>query len=81
MFDPAHSLIPHIRAGRLIALATTGPTRSEALPDVSSIGEFVPGYEARAWSGLGAPCDTPGGIVEALNGAVNHGLADQATAV
>lgn len=78
MFDPAPSSMPHIRAGRLIALATTGPTRSEALPDVPSMGEFVPGYEAGSWFGLGAPRDTPSGIVEALNGAVDDGLTDQA---
>ena len=78
MFDPAPSSMPHIRAGRLIALATTGPTRSEALPDVPSMGEFVPGYESGSWFGLGAPRDTPGGIVAALNGAVDDGLADQA---
>jgi tripartite-type tricarboxylate transporter receptor subunit TctC len=78
MFDPVPSSMPHIRAGRLIALATTGPTRSEALPDVPAMGEFVPGYEAGSWFGLGAPRNTPGGIVEALNGAVNDGLADQA---
>lgn len=78
MFDPAPSSMPHIGAGRLIALATTGPTRSEALPDVPAMGEFVPGYEAGSWFGLGAPRDTPGGIIEALSGAVNDGLADQA---
>jgi tripartite-type tricarboxylate transporter receptor subunit TctC len=78
MFDPAPSSMPHIRAGRLIALATTGPTRSEALPDVPILGDLVPDYEAGSWFGLGAPRDTPRGIVEALNAAVNAGVADQA---
>lgn len=78
MFDPAPSSMPHIGAGRLVALATTGPTRSEALPEVPALGEFVAGYEAGSWFGLGAPRDTPGGVVEALNAAVNDALADAA---
>jgi tripartite-type tricarboxylate transporter receptor subunit TctC len=69
--------MPHITAGRLLPLATTGPTRSEVLPDVPAMSEFVPGYEAGSWFGLGAARDTPGGIVELLNAAVNDGLADQ----
>ena len=76
MFDPAPSSMPHIRAGRLLPLATTGPTRSEVLPDVPAMSEFVPGYEAGSWFGLGAARDTPGGIVELLNAAVNEGLVD-----
>lgn len=76
MFDPAPSSMPHIRAGRLVPLATTGPTRSEMLPDVPALHEFVPGYEASSWFGLGAPRSTPGGIVDVLNAAVNEGLAD-----
>lgn len=78
MFDPAPSSLPHIRAGRLVPLATTGPTRSEALPDVPALGEFVAGYEAGSWFGLGAPRDTPARVVEALNAAVNDALADAA---
>ncbi|HEX2134985.1 MAG TPA: tripartite tricarboxylate transporter substrate binding protein [Microvirga sp.] len=77
MFDSAPSSMPHIRAGRLIALATTGPTRSEVLSHVPAMSEFVPGYEAGSWFGLGAPRDTPGEIVHLLNAAVNNGLADQ----
>jgi tripartite-type tricarboxylate transporter receptor subunit TctC len=77
MFDPVPSSMPHIRAGRLLPLATTGPTRSEVLPHVPAMSEFVPGYEAGSWFGLGAARDTPGGIVELLNAAVNDGLADQ----
>lgn len=78
MFDPAPSSMPHIRAGRLVAPATTGPTRSEVPADVPALGEFVAGYEAGSWFGLGAPRDTPGGVVEALNAAVNDALADDA---
>jgi len=77
MFDPAPSSMPHIRAGRLIALATTGPTRSEGLSHAPALSEFLPGYEAGSWYGLGAPRDTPSDIIERLNTAVNDGLADQ----
>ena len=55
MFDSLPSSIEHIRAGKVRALAVTTATRSEALPDVPTVGEFVPGYEASAWSGIGAP--------------------------
>ena len=68
--------IEHIRAGKLRALAVTTATRSEVLPDVPTVGEFVPGYEASAWSGVGAPKDTPAEIVEKLNKEINAGLAD-----
>ena len=77
MFDPAPSSLPHIRAGRLVPLATTGPMRSEMLPDMPTLGEFVPGYEAGSWFGLGAPRDTPGHIVDLLNAAVNDCLGDE----
>ncbi len=77
MFDPAPSSMPHIRAGRLIPLATTGPTRSETLPDVPAMSELVPGYEAGSWFGVGAPRGTPDSIVQLLNAAVNKGVADQ----
>ena len=76
MFDPAPSSMPHIRAGRLVPLATTGPARSEMLPDVPAMDEFLPGYEACSWFGLGAPRDTPGQVIQLLNTAVNDGLAD-----
>ena len=76
MFDPARSSMRHIRAGRLVPLATTGPARSHMLSDVPALSEFVPGYEAGSWFGLGAPQGTPGGIVEMLNAALNDGLAD-----
>jgi tripartite-type tricarboxylate transporter receptor subunit TctC len=54
----------------------TTATRSEALPDVPSVGEFVPGYEASGWFGIGAPKNTPADIVEKLNKEINAGLAD-----
>jgi tripartite-type tricarboxylate transporter receptor subunit TctC len=66
----------HIQAGRLRALAVTGATRWEALPDVPSVGEFLPGYEASAWFGVGAPKGTPTEIVGTLNKTINAGLAD-----
>ena len=68
--------IEYIRAGKLRALAVTTATRSEALPDIPTVGEFVPGYEASGWSGIGAPKGTPAEIVEKLNREINAGLAD-----
>jgi tripartite-type tricarboxylate transporter receptor subunit TctC len=76
MFDPAPSSMPHVRAGRLIPLATTGPQRAESLPDLPTVGEVLPGYEGGSWFGLGAPRGTPAELVARLNGAVNEGLAD-----
>ncbi len=76
MFDPMPSSIGYIRSGKLIPLAVTTPTRSEALPNVSAMSEFVPGYEAGSWFGIGAPKNTPAGIVNRLNIEVNAGLAD-----
>ena len=76
MFDPMPSSIEHIRAGKLRALAVTTATRSEALPDIPTVGEFVPGYEASAWFGIGAPKNTPAEIVDKLNKEINAGLAD-----
>jgi tripartite-type tricarboxylate transporter receptor subunit TctC len=68
--------IEYINAGRLRALAVTTATRSDALPDVPTVGEFVPGYEASTWFGVGAPKATPADIVEKLNREINAGLAD-----
>jgi tripartite-type tricarboxylate transporter receptor subunit TctC len=68
----------HIKAGRLRALAVTGATRTPALPDVPTIGEFVPGYEAIGCLGVVAPKDIPATIIETLNKAINAGLADAA---
>jgi tripartite-type tricarboxylate transporter receptor subunit TctC len=76
MFDPIVSSIGYIRAGKLRALAVTTATRSEALPSVPNVGDFVPGYEASAWYGLGAASKTSADIVEKLNKEVNTGLAD-----
>jgi tripartite-type tricarboxylate transporter receptor subunit TctC len=76
MFDSLVSSIEHIRAGQLRPLAVTTLTRSEALPDIPTVGDFVPGYEASNWFGLGAPRDTPAGIVHQLNKEINAALAD-----
>jgi tripartite-type tricarboxylate transporter receptor subunit TctC len=70
------SSIEYIRAGKLRALAATTATRSEMLPDVPTVGEFVPGYEASTWSGVGAPKATPAEIVDKLNKEINAALAD-----
>jgi tripartite-type tricarboxylate transporter receptor subunit TctC len=75
-FDPMLSSIEHIRAGRLRALGVTTATRSEALPDVPTVGEAVPGYESSGWVGIGVPRKTPIEIIEKLNGEINAGLAD-----
>jgi tripartite-type tricarboxylate transporter receptor subunit TctC len=74
MFDNLPSSIEHIKAGKLRALAVTTLTRSEALPDVRSIGDFVTGYEASGWYGLCAPKITPADIVERLNKEINAAL-------
>ena len=75
-FDVMASSIEHIRAGKLRALAVTTATRSEALPDVPNVGEFLPGFEASAWQGVGVPKNTPTEIVDKLNKEINAGLAD-----
>ena len=76
MFGPMPSSIEYIRAGKLRPLALTTASRSEALPDIPTIGEFVPGYEASTWNGVGAPKNTPADIIEKLNKEINAGLAD-----
>jgi len=76
MFPATVSSIEYIRAGRLRALAVTTATRSELLPDIPTVGQFVPGYEASGWFGLGAPKATPAEIVEKLNKEINACLAD-----
>jgi tripartite-type tricarboxylate transporter receptor subunit TctC len=78
IFDLLPSSIGYIRAGSLRALAVTTATRSDALPDVPVVADFVPGYEASAWIGIGAPKGTPLAIVDQLNVAINAGLADPA---
>ena len=69
--------IEYIRAGKLRALAVTSATRSTALPDIPTVSEFVPGYDATGWYGVGAPKRTPADIVDKLNREVNAGLADR----
>jgi len=76
LFDPMSSSIEYIKAGRLRPLAVTTRERSAALPDVPTVGDFVPGYEASVWFGLGAPKNTPAEIVGKLNQEINAALAD-----
>ena len=75
-FSPLPAAIEYIRAGKLRALAVTTAARSEALPDIATVAEFVPDYEASVWAGIGAPKATPAEIVEKLNREINAGLAD-----
>jgi tripartite-type tricarboxylate transporter receptor subunit TctC len=70
------SSIEHVKAGTLRALAITTKTRSEALPDVPTLSEYVPGYEATLWNGIGAPRGTPPEVIKKLNNEVNAALAD-----
>ena len=76
MFDVVISSIGHIRAGKLRPLGVTTTTRLEVLPDVPPISDFLPGYEASSWDGIGAPANTPLEIVGILNKQVNAALAD-----
>jgi tripartite-type tricarboxylate transporter receptor subunit TctC len=76
MFDTLATSIEHIRAGKLRALAVTSATRSEVLPDIPTVGDFVPGYEGTGWQGVGAPMNTSAEIIDKLNKAINAGLAD-----
>jgi tripartite-type tricarboxylate transporter receptor subunit TctC len=75
-FPTTVSSIGYIRADRLRALAVTAATRSDVLPDIPTVGEFVPGYESSQWYGVGAPKDTPTEIVAKLNTEVNAALGD-----
>jgi len=75
-FGTTASTIELIRSGKLRALAVTTAERSQALPDVPTVADFVPGYEASSWYGIGAPRNTPAEIVERLNREINAGLAD-----
>jgi len=79
MFAFMSSSIEYVRPGKLRALAVTTATRSDALPDIPTVGEFVPGYEASGWFGVGAPRATPVEIVDKLNTEINVGLADPKT--
>jgi tripartite-type tricarboxylate transporter receptor subunit TctC len=76
MFNSMPNSIEQIRAGRLRALAVTTARRLEVLPEIPTVAEFVPGYEASGWFGIGAPKNTPAEIVDKLNKAINAGLAD-----
>jgi tripartite-type tricarboxylate transporter receptor subunit TctC len=78
MFDTVSAALPHIRSGALRALAVAGRDRYEGLPGVPTVGETVPGYEALAWGGVGAPRGTPEEIISRLNREINAGLADPA---
>ena len=78
MFSPMPTTIQQIRAGQLRALAVTTKTRSELMPDLPTIGEFVPGYEADGQFGIGAPSRTPKEIIEKLNREINASLGDPA---
>src|SRR5258708_36500123 len=70
------SSIQYVRSAKLRALAVTTATRSEALPEISRLSEFLPGYEASFWGGFCAPKSTPTGVIETLNSAINAALSD-----
>lgn len=76
MFDTMATSIEHIRAGKLRPLAVTGSTRVEVLPNVPPVGDFVPGYEASGWQGIGAASGTPTEIIDKLNKEIGASLAD-----
>jgi tripartite-type tricarboxylate transporter receptor subunit TctC len=76
MFDNIPTSIEHIRAGRLRVLAVTGTARSSLLPETPTVADFLPGYEASAWYGIGAPKNTPAEIINKLNTTINAILAD-----
>jgi tripartite-type tricarboxylate transporter receptor subunit TctC len=76
MFDNTGSSIEHIRAGKVRALAVTTAARAEALPDLPTVSDFVPGFEASAWFGVGAPRNSPAKIIERLNKEINQAFAD-----
>ena len=76
MFDNVPTSAEHIRAGKLRGLAVTSATRSEVLPELPTVADFVPGYEASAWYGIGVPKSTPAEIIDKLNKQVNAILAD-----
>jgi tripartite-type tricarboxylate transporter receptor subunit TctC len=76
VFGSLPASLQYVRAGRVRALAVTTTTRAEALPDVPVVADFVPGYEASTWYGIGAPKNTPAEIIERLNREINAGLAD-----
>jgi tripartite-type tricarboxylate transporter receptor subunit TctC len=77
MFATLPSIVGYVRGGQLRALAVTTETRSPTLPEIPAVAEFVPGFEAVSWVGIGAPKGTPGEIVDKLNKEINAGLADR----
>jgi tripartite-type tricarboxylate transporter receptor subunit TctC len=76
VFGSVPASIQHIRAGKIRALAVTTSTRSELLPDLPTVADFVPGYESSTWYGIGAPKRTPAEIIERLNVEINAALSD-----
>jgi tripartite-type tricarboxylate transporter receptor subunit TctC len=76
MFATATASIEHVRAGKLQALAVSTATRFDTLPDLPTVGSYVPGYEASAFFGVGAPKNTPTEVIDKLNKEINAGLAD-----
>jgi tripartite-type tricarboxylate transporter receptor subunit TctC len=76
MFDTTPSSLPHIKAGQLRALAVTTVSRTEVLPDLPTVGEFVPGYEASQWYGLAGPKNLPLDVIDRLNKEVNAAIAE-----
>jgi tripartite-type tricarboxylate transporter receptor subunit TctC len=76
IFSPVSESIQHIQAGKLRALAVTTASRLDVFPDVPTVADFVPGYEASGFAGIGAPRNTPAGIIDLLNKELNAGLAD-----
>jgi tripartite-type tricarboxylate transporter receptor subunit TctC len=77
MFDVTPTAVPQIRGGKLRALAVTTAKRLDVLPDVPTVADFLPGYEATAWVGVGVPKDTPPAVIGALNEAINAALVDE----
>jgi tripartite-type tricarboxylate transporter receptor subunit TctC len=76
MFDAMTTSIEHIKSGKMRVLGVTSATRTELLPDIPTIDDFVPGYEVNAWLGFGAPTNTPADIIDLLNKEINSALAD-----
>jgi tripartite-type tricarboxylate transporter receptor subunit TctC len=76
MFDAMTSSIEHIKSGKMRVLGVTSAARSELLPDIPTIGDFVSGYEVNAWLGFGAPTNTPADIIDLLNREINSALGD-----
>jgi tripartite-type tricarboxylate transporter receptor subunit TctC len=79
MFDNLPTSAEYVKTGKLRGLAVTSTTRSEVLPDLPTVSEFIPGYEASAWYGIGVPKDTPAEIIDKLNKTVNAILDDPAS--